>query len=192
MRAVSRAGLRPLLEAGVRVFEWNGSMMHAKTAVADGRWARVGSTNLNLLSWIGNWELDVIVEDEGFAKEMEEAYLNDLLRSTEIVLDGRRPRPVLPVVKIRRRKMRLRPGSAGQTAARIMRLSNAVGAAITNHRELGPAERVIMFWGAALLFLLATISAYKPKAVAFPIAVLCAWLAVSLLIRAIKLRRKNE
>ena len=56
---LSRAGYRPLLEAGVRVFEWNGSMLHAKTAVADGRWARVGSTNLNIASWIGNWELDV-------------------------------------------------------------------------------------------------------------------------------------
>ena len=52
----------------MRVFEWNGTMLHAKTAVADGRWARVGSTNLNLASWIGNYELDVVVEDEGFAR----------------------------------------------------------------------------------------------------------------------------
>ena len=47
----SRAKVRKiadaLLEAGVRVFEWNGTMLHAKTAVADGVWARVGSTNLN-------------------------------------------------------------------------------------------------------------------------------------------------
>ena len=43
LRPLSRAGYRPLLEAGVRVFEWNGTMLHAKTAVADGRWARVGS-----------------------------------------------------------------------------------------------------------------------------------------------------
>jgi cardiolipin synthase len=49
-RPLSRAGHRPLLEAGVRVFEWNGLMLHAKTTVADGRWARVGSTNLNLAS----------------------------------------------------------------------------------------------------------------------------------------------
>ena len=46
MPALTRAGYRSLLEAGVRVFEWNGSMLHAKTAVADGQWARVGSTNL--------------------------------------------------------------------------------------------------------------------------------------------------
>src|SRR6185503_2891934 len=48
VQPLSRTGYRPLLEAGVRVFEWNGTMLHAKTAVADGRWARVGSTNLNI------------------------------------------------------------------------------------------------------------------------------------------------
>ncbi len=72
----------------MRVFEWNGPMMHAKTAVADGRWARVGSTNLNVASWIGNRELDVVVEDEAFARAMEEQYLEDLAGSTEIVLSG--------------------------------------------------------------------------------------------------------
>jgi cardiolipin synthase len=191
MRAISRAGLRPLLEGGVRIFEWNGSMMHAKTAVADDRWARVGSTNLNLLSWIGNWELDVIIEDEGFAKEMETAYLDDLLHATEIVLDRRR-RPVVQVrTQGRRRKSRLKAGSASQTAARIVRISHAVGAAITNHRELGPAERVIMYWGAALLGVLSAIAAYWPRAVAFPIAVLCAWIAASLLARAVRLRGKD-
>jgi cardiolipin synthase len=185
MRALSRSGLRPLLEAGVRVFEWNGSMMHAKTAVADGRWARVGSTNLNLVSWVGNWELDVVVEDGRFAREMEAAYLDDLAHSTEIVLDGR-PRPTVVVAP--RRKHRIESGSASQTAARLVRLSHAVGAAITNHRDLGPAERVIMYWGAALLALLAAIAFYWPRGIAFPIAFLCAWSAVSLLVRAFTLR----
>jgi cardiolipin synthase len=84
--SVSRAGYRPLLEAGVRVFEWNGSMLHAKTAVADGRWARVGSSNLNLASWIGNCELDIAIEDEAFARCMETQYETDLSNATEIVL----------------------------------------------------------------------------------------------------------
>src|SRR6478736_6809356 len=83
---LSRAGYRPLLEAGIREFEWNGSMMHAKTAVADGRWARVGSTNLNLASWIGNCELDIAIEDETFARCMEAQYESDLANATEIVL----------------------------------------------------------------------------------------------------------
>ncbi len=89
LRPLSRAGYRPLLNAGVRVFEWNGTMVHAKTAVADGRWARVGSTNLNISSWVGNCELDVVIEDEVFAREMEEMYLQDLTNATEIVLDAK-------------------------------------------------------------------------------------------------------
>ena len=89
LRGLSRAGSRPLLEAGVRVYEWNGTMLHAKTAVADGRWARVGSTNLNLQSWIGNWELDVAVEDERFAARMEEMYLDDLRYKTLRGLEGK-------------------------------------------------------------------------------------------------------
>ena len=76
LRAVSRAGYQPLLEAGVRVFEWNGPMMHAKTAVADGMWGRVGSTNLNIASWMGNYELDVAIEDQAFAQLMEDSVLS--------------------------------------------------------------------------------------------------------------------
>ena len=86
VQRLTRAGYRPLLEAGVRIFEWNGTMVHAKTAVADGRWARVGSTNLNVQSWLGNWELDVAVEDEDFAAQMEDVYRSDLENATEIVL----------------------------------------------------------------------------------------------------------
>ncbi len=192
MRAVSRAGLRPLLEAGVRVFEWNGSMMHAKTAVADGHWSRIGSTNLNLFSWVGNWELDVIVEDVEFAREMEEAYIEDLSRSTEIVLSARGRHPAPAVRPAVRRKLRIRPGSGSQTAARIARFSHAVGAAITNRRELGPAERVIMLWGAALLAFIAAVSAYWPEMLAYPVAFFCAWLALSLVIGAIRLGRRRR
>jgi cardiolipin synthase len=89
LRPLSRAGYRPLLQAGIRVFEWNGPMMHAKTAVADRRWARVGSSNLNIASWLGNYELDLTVEDARFAHEMEERYEADLAQSTEIVLRRR-------------------------------------------------------------------------------------------------------
>ena len=47
VRNLSRVGYRGLLRAGVRIWEWNGPMLHAKTIVADGRWVRVGSSNLN-------------------------------------------------------------------------------------------------------------------------------------------------
>ena len=64
-------------------------MMHAKTAVADGRWARVGSTNLNVASWFGNGELDAFIEDESFGQQMEKMYLQDLTNTTEIVLHAK-------------------------------------------------------------------------------------------------------
>ena len=120
VRSLSRAGYRSLLEAGVRVFEWNGTMLHAQTAVVDGRWARVGSSNLNLASWIGNWELDIICEDHSFAEQMERMYLDDLANSTEIVLArAQRVRPVEWRQHRRRprRRRRLAQGSAGRAAS---------------------------------------------------------------------------
>ena len=57
--------------------------------MADGRWARIGSTNLNIASWLGNYELDVVVEDADFARLMETMYLDDLTNATEVLLDNR-------------------------------------------------------------------------------------------------------
>jgi len=90
VRSLSRAGYKSLLEDGVRIFEWNGSMLHAKTAVVDTRFCRVGSSNLNLASFVGNYELDVAIEDEQIALQMEQIYLRDLSKSTEITLHKNR------------------------------------------------------------------------------------------------------
>jgi cardiolipin synthase len=168
-------------------------MVHAKTAVADGRWARVGSTNLNLASWLANWELDVIAEDRGFSREMENMYLQDLGHSVEIVLHERRK--VRPVAERAGEGLRRKTaaGSAGRAAAGVLRIGNAVGAAITNRRLLGPAEARIMFSVAWLLLLLAVVAILWPRVLAVPIAVLGGWMAISLLIRAYRLRgSRNE
>jgi len=189
MRAVSRAGLRPLLEAGVRVFEWNGSMMHAKTAVVDGRWARVGSTNLNIASWMNNWELDLIVENAGFAREIDQMFLGDLENSTEIVLNRNRPRAIAK----RSSTYALGKGTATKTAAGVMRIGRAVRAAFTD-RELGPAEAVLMFWSAIILIVLACAALLWPKFIAYPIAIVALWVSMLLLLRAArpKQRKKEE
>jgi cardiolipin synthase len=189
--SLSRAGYRELLEAGVRVFEWNGPMMHAKTAVADGRWARVGSTNMNLASWLGNWELDVVAEDEPFAQEMERMYLDDLGSSTEIVLSAKKVIPLEPRAR-HRRDARLAQGSARRAVTGLMRVGNTVGAAITSRRSLGPTETVVMVSAAALLLALALIAVLWPVAVIVPVALFSAWLAVSLLIRAYRLHRARR
>lgn len=191
LRAMSRAGYRPLLEAGVRVFEWNGPMLHAKTAVADGRWARVGSTNLNLSSWIGNYELDIAVEDQEFADEMEEMYLDDLENATEIVLSERN-RVRLTKKPQRRRRKRIGKGSASRAAAGAIRISNTVGAAITNHRVLGPAEARVMVTGSFLLLALAAVAVLWPRVISVPLAVIGVWVAASLLIQAYKLHLQGK
>jgi cardiolipin synthase len=189
LRPLSRAGYRPLLEAGVRVFEWNGSMLHAKTAVADSRWARVGSTNLNVASWLGNCELDVAVEDETFAREMEAMYAKDLEGSTEIVLTHRRMR----WPSTRRSPPGGRAGgSAGRAAAGALRLGRAVGAALTNRRLLGAAESQVMAVSGVVLLATAVVAALWPRLVAYPMAAVAGWLAIGLFARARRLWRTGR
>ena len=192
LRPLSRAGYRPLLEAGVRVFEWNGTMLHAKTAVADGHWARVGSTNLNISSWLGNCELDAVVEDELFAREMEEMYLQDLTNATEIVLDTKQ--------KVRAPGEPLHPhpvmtsggGSAGRAAAGAIRIGNAVGAAFTNRRVLDAVEARLMTGVGVLFLVLATLFALFPRVLAYPLLIIFAWLGGALLYRSHRLHREGR
>lgn len=183
LSSFSRAGYRPLLEAGIRVFEWNGPMLHAKTAVADGRWARIGSSNLNISSWLGNYELDIAVEDPRFAAEMEAMYAQDLAGATEIVLSARnRVRPTA------RRRHRRRGGSTSRAAAGALRLGNTMGAAITNRRVLGPAEANTMLGFGIALLGFAGLSLLWPFFVAVPLALLAIWIGISALARARELR----
>jgi cardiolipin synthase len=188
LRPLSRAGYRTLLEAGVRVFEWNGPMLHAKTAVADGRWARVGSTNLNIASWLGNYELDVVVEDGQCATLMESMYLDDLTNATEVVLDARQRIQAPP-----RPSNRVTPqsgGSAGQAAAGLLRISNTVGAAMSDHRVLEPVEARIMIAAAMLLLGVGGLGALFPRLLAYPLAAVAMWIAGALLYRGCSLRRR--
>jgi cardiolipin synthase len=198
VRSLSRAGYRPLLEAGVRVFEWNGSMLHAKTAVVDGRWARVGSSNLNLASWIGNWELDIVAEDRGFAEQMERIYLEDLANSTEIVLaHARRVQPVEWQRRQRRKRKgrvrrRLARGSAGRAASGVVAITNTIGAAISRRRTLGPAEARLMFWSGLLLLALSVVGWLFPLVLVVPLGIAGVWVSAALLLDAYKLWRKSR
>ena len=88
VRNLTRIGYRDLLRSGVRIFEWNGPMLHAKCLVANGRWVRIGSTNLNTASLVGNYELDVLVEDPRLAEAVDQQFRLDLSRSREVT---RRP-----------------------------------------------------------------------------------------------------
>jgi cardiolipin synthase len=196
MRALSRSGYRPLLESGVRVYEWNGPMIHAKTAVADGRWGRIGSTNLNLASWVNNWELDVVIEDSRIGEEMEQMFLNDLENATEIVLTVRRRLAAASKPGRRFSPNRLREriggGSSSRAAAGAVQIGRTVSAAITNRRVLGPAEARILAAAGLTLLTAAVIAFLWPAVVSWPLAVIGAWVAVSTLIRAFHLHREGK
>ena len=84
VRRLTRSVYRQLLRNGVRIWEWNGVMMHAKTSVMDGRWVRVGSTDFNPLGVAINYELDAVHESKTLGKAAEEMFLRDLEASTEI------------------------------------------------------------------------------------------------------------
>lgn len=187
--AMSRSGYRALLEAGIRVFEWQGSMLHAKTAVADGRWARVGSSNLNIASWLGNCELDVAIEDTAFARAMQAQYEHDLENAQEVVLP-RRPR--------HKRETRQRTGQhhyrarRGRAAASALRIASTVGAALTNRRVLGVAESGVLLGGGAALAVVGILAILWPWLLAWPLAAVLLWLAASLGVRYLRLRRRAQ
>ncbi|HEX6313534.1 MAG TPA: phospholipase D-like domain-containing protein, partial [Gemmatimonadaceae bacterium] len=73
-----------LLRNGVRIWEWRGEMMHAKTSVVDGRWVRVGSTDFNPLGVSINYELDAVIEDAALGAAAESMFMEDLQQSREL------------------------------------------------------------------------------------------------------------
>jgi phosphatidylserine/phosphatidylglycerophosphate/cardiolipin synthase-like enzyme len=84
MLTLTRRYYRRLLSGGVRVWEWSGPMMHAKTTVSDGHLTRVGSTDFNPLGLALNYELDAVIEDAGLGAAAEAMFLDDLAQSREI------------------------------------------------------------------------------------------------------------
>jgi cardiolipin synthase len=188
LQTIVRAGYRPLIEAGIRVFEWNGPMLHAKTAVADGRWSRVGSTNLNIASWATNWEIDVVVEDEDFASSMEAMYLEDLANATEIV-PGRATRRRRDANLRSRRRARRVPKRVGRLAAGAIALSNTVGSAVARSRSLTATEAQSIATIGLVLLALAVVAIMFPIVVVAPLAITLAWFGIALLARAARLQR---
>ena len=183
VRNLSRVGYRGLLAAGVRVFEWQGPMLHAKTIVADGLWVRVGSSNMNASSLMANWELDVFISDAGIGERCELQFIADLAHSSEVTrrprripsLFGRKIPPALAresppheAPQRHRRTFRERRRQAIVTAGGLIRGARAA--------LFGPLALVLL--AAAALFLI------FPAPAAYVAAGLSTLTAVALLIRA--------
>jgi cardiolipin synthase len=84
--SAGRTAYGRLLEGGVKIYEYQPTMIHSKTMVADGLFSMVGSSNLDPRSSEINEEIDLVVYDEKFGREMEKVFENDLRQSREYTL----------------------------------------------------------------------------------------------------------
>jgi len=81
---LSRGYYGELLAAGVRIFRFQGAMVHAKTSTIDGRWSTVGTANIDRLSMTGNYEINVEFIDASMAAQLEEIFKVDLTNCVEL------------------------------------------------------------------------------------------------------------
>jgi cardiolipin synthase len=187
VRNLTRFGYRDLLRAGVRIFEWEGPMLHAKTIVADGRWVRVGSSNLNPASLVGNYELDALIDDANLADALEHQFRLDLARASEIVRRPLRgPRRIsqrLPAVLARTAAAEVTPYRQSMRERR-QRATVALRLMASNARRSVFVPAMIALAALAALFLLA------PRVTAYVFGVLCVWLAVSAGLAAFRQRER--
>ncbi|PWB68353.1 MAG: cardiolipin synthase [Deltaproteobacteria bacterium] len=84
-----------LLQSGVKIYERRDVLLHAKTAVVDGIWSTVGSTNMDFWSFSSNDEVNAVILNKEFAAEMEKMFAGDLEESDEIRLEEWENRPML-------------------------------------------------------------------------------------------------
>jgi cardiolipin synthase len=186
MQAISRSGYRSLLESGVRIYEWNGPMVHAKTAVVDGYWSRVGSTNLNVASWLTNCELDVLIENEDFGRQMQEMFVKDLDNATEIILnEKRRPRPEVNRPK-RKKRSKTSSSATARFAPSAIAIGSALGSSISNTRKryLGATEAKLLGVIGLALLVVGVLGFLFPRILAVPLGIILIWISISLFVTA--------
>lgn len=175
LRNLTRIGYRDLLRAGIRIFEWNGPMIHGKTMVADGRWVRVGTSNINASSLTGNYELDLVVEDPELARAMEHQFRRDIGDSAEVVRQKRNAPPgfgrVIPS-RLEARRSRELPRRRG---ARELRARTVIAA----RRLMTAAFRSVLGPISLGLLVLSVLFLGLPKIMGYVFGGLCLWFALA-------------
>lgn len=170
-------------------------MIHAKTSVADSIWSRVGSSNLNLASLLGNWELDVAILDRAFARAMEELFEQDMEASVEVTLRpsgvrGSRSVERAPVRKepahaahlasAREARRRARRGSrVGRFFGQVARAATVLARALIGERVIGREDAGWIGMITAMLFLMAAAGIFLPRLLAWPAAFVLVMLALA-------------
>ena len=177
IRNLSRIGYRDLLRSGVRIYEWDGPMLHAKTIMCDNRWVRIGSSNLNPSSLLGNYELDVLIEDPGLAQAMEDQFRHDVARSREVASrrgegsPAHQPGP--PAV------LTHQDPEMTQTAYRRSRRETRRRAVLVLRAIASNARRSVFVPISAIFIVLGILLVALPRVSAYILAVLCAWFALA-------------
>jgi cardiolipin synthase len=92
VRLAGRAWYDTLLDAGVRLYEWQPTTLHAKTFVVDGEWSTVGSMNFDNRSMALNDEATLMVLDRAIGQQMNRIFLDDLQHAQEITVKAFRTR----------------------------------------------------------------------------------------------------
>jgi cardiolipin synthase len=185
IRALTRVGYRELLEAGARIWEWRGPMMHAKTMVVDDHWLKVGSSNLNPSSLALNYELDLLLEDRGATAAAAGQFLRDLGNAAEIILRAR------PVAR------RLPPAMvpADPTIPRVppVHLRERSQRAVVALRQVAGGARRSIFGAVMFTFLgMGTLLVALPQVMAYTLALVCLGLAVAAARQFLARRRSGE
>jgi cardiolipin synthase len=185
LRGFTRAGYRELLHAGVRVFEWLGPMIHAKTLVADRQWARVGSSNLNVSSLLGNYELDLLTDDTATADQLAAQFRRDLQDSREIVLQPRRLR--LPP-----RLVGAAPKAPKEPRGKRSRYELGAVAVVALRRVAGGLRRALTLTAALVCVLIGAMLLVFPRVAGAVVATLAFWLALGFAVYGFGKRRARD
>ena len=97
----SRSYYDELLSAGVKIYERQDALLHAKTALIDGVWSTVGSTNLDWRSFINNQEINAVMLGQDFGAQMQALFEKDLASSKLVTLEAWRNRSIVSRIKER-------------------------------------------------------------------------------------------
>ncbi|HEV2457270.1 MAG TPA: phospholipase D-like domain-containing protein [Ktedonobacterales bacterium] len=90
---LARGYFMDCLRAGIRIFGYQGAMIHAKTCTIDGQWSTIGTANLDRLSSVGNYEINVEIYSAELADQMEQLFENDKTNAFELTVEKWITRP---------------------------------------------------------------------------------------------------
>ena len=163
-------------------------MLHAKTLLVDRRWARVGSSNLNVSSLLTNYELDLIAECEELSEALAAQFRRDLAYSREIVLEPRRlklpprlvPAPAVP------------QGQERAVAHKRSGYEMGAVAVVALRRVAGGLRRAIAWTAALICAGVGALLLAFPRVMSITLAVVAFWLALSFGLFAMQRRRARR